>query len=733
MSVYGRATHSSFSAPRPFSLGSGSPTSAGSGSLSFIPPRQLLGAVPCETERARSISRATDRSISSGFMSADSYMVTQLHEEVGVLREEISRLSRERDEAGTESRTLRECYGALVQKISSKLSDITPTYGENIDVGIFYEAPSPEFKRQHHGVHWWEQDTFVAWDKSSDKQLEKDRGTLGYLEKSNGEPLTHDESKRLRDQVRSFWHGLAEQKKLSLKWAQTSLHGLYLTAKFLRDNYEVFRLCDYNWKVEHFCTTEFPEYRRWHLDDEGNRKHKESSNATPVEQSESAKRPKVSIQEQRQCHSALTKEEMADLYLMDQTPACEALHGHAVSIDAKATSSASPHPASASHASPLSAPMASGSQPIALAPTQSLANIPQGVALPGDPTVHPTHAGSHHQVLPPPPPPPTGPADTSRHASTAPAQGVALPGDSTVQPATHAGSHYQVLPAPTPSPTGPADMSRPTSTAPAQGVTPPGASTVPTMHAGFYHQVHTALTQSPAALVDMIHNASTARPQHPIGPPMGSLFSSLPGMYAPAFSYGALGSSVGPSQYPGAYYGSHQQVLTPMAHLAPCETPRAMSIAPSSTPAPSQAPWARPTPEKHVGTDAVATPPTPTDAAPMGPPQAPTSSSTTGSGTGARNALRSLRSRNMETTTSVPIKKGYRPGPKLNGRTLAGWRWTTRQDQSKVDKTDFANWYEKFLTEEQRRASKYDEEVQRLMREEPSRRSLKDVAIGDLY
>ncbi|EIW76762.1 hypothetical protein CONPUDRAFT_76351 [Coniophora puteana RWD-64-598 SS2] len=438
----------------------------GSGTLSssvgsFVPRQPLESAKYSSAyNHNHSMSQATDGSISLGFMGSEGYMVSQLHQlqdEMLGLQADVPQLLKKRDAVLAEAKGLwythpglysaydlvilliREYYESLLKTITSKLSCDNWALGNSgsankVNMGIFYKVHLSKFKAMH-CMRWWDKASWTIWDKSSKKQLEADRGSLPYLKKLNCKPLMNQEVKCLRKQVRHFWEGLAEDKKFSVKWAQTSLSAPYLTMQFLRENYEVFRLCNYDWKAKHFCTTKFPEFWQQHLNDKGNKKQKESPDGQE-NTVESVKHLKLLQEEPHLCQPGLTEEEKEDLYTMpDSASGTKEQCQHVAAVDAVPRDELFSRPASISH-QPLAhmlyapAPAIHSSPPAyptLLAPTSSLAS--QMYAAPTVPLAVP-QVVTPSQVLPPPSPYlPSDPA--SRHYSVTAFQ---LHADKTSQP-----------------------------------------------------------------------------------------------------------------------------------------------------------------------------------------------------------------------------------------------------------------------------------------------------------
>jgi hypothetical protein len=105
------------------------------------------------------------------------------------------------------------------------------------------------------------------------------RGTAPYLGEEDGAHVTNATLKSIRRRCRAAWAELVVKKLAPPTWARLCASGQTLMQHVMEKEFPLFRFDADGWKLTLLCTTDYPNWRKRHLDHDGNWKNPDKNAA----------------------------------------------------------------------------------------------------------------------------------------------------------------------------------------------------------------------------------------------------------------------------------------------------------------------------------------------------------------------------------------------------------------------------------------------------------------------
>ncbi|KAG2109537.1 hypothetical protein DEU56DRAFT_985454 [Suillus clintonianus] len=125
-------------------------------------------------------------------------------------------------------------------------------------------------------VNFWTHEDFKKWDSAADAQGDQ-RGSLPFLEHTNGDPVTASEQRAIMKTFRAVWFGLRQRGIAPISWGRAIPDARNALYKEVSRLHPELALCDRYWKIEHIARDRYPSWASTHL------KEGDSSSTDPEE------------------------------------------------------------------------------------------------------------------------------------------------------------------------------------------------------------------------------------------------------------------------------------------------------------------------------------------------------------------------------------------------------------------------------------------------------------------
>ncbi|KAG1797245.1 hypothetical protein EV424DRAFT_1546678 [Suillus variegatus] len=181
---------------------------------------------------------------------------------------EVARLSGERD-------TIKQSFDDLI-KVLRLPTDTDPLNFSiaSITARDADESPGRPNRISHPKVRFWLRSDYDRWlDNPMAQRTNGNRGTAPYLEDENGSPISSATLKSIRRGCRGVWAELVVKKLAPPTWARLCATGQKLVRTFMEKEFPIFRLDMDGWKLSLLCTTDYPNWRKTHIDNDSNWKN----------------------------------------------------------------------------------------------------------------------------------------------------------------------------------------------------------------------------------------------------------------------------------------------------------------------------------------------------------------------------------------------------------------------------------------------------------------------------
>lgn len=168
---------------------------------------------------------------------------------------------------------LRAAFETLSRSLS--LSDDMSLYsGSNallqplqipVKTGPFvYNSANGLRKEDYPLINFWTHNDFKKWDNAADAQGDQ-RGSLPFLEHTNGDPVTPSEQRAIMKTFRAVWFGLRQRGIAPISWGRAIPDARNALYKEVSRIHPELALCDKYWKIEHVARDRYPSWASTHL------------------------------------------------------------------------------------------------------------------------------------------------------------------------------------------------------------------------------------------------------------------------------------------------------------------------------------------------------------------------------------------------------------------------------------------------------------------------------------
>jgi hypothetical protein len=132
---------------------------------------------------------------------------------------------------------------------------------ENSDSLIVPDQPRPLDEEDYLDVLYWRED---SWVKHTEEQRERGRvpPRLGFLTDDDGNPVTESRIKTFMSTAKQAWNELYRLRLDPSSWTKKTPKAASYLACILKKNFDEFRYCDGDWKVERFAIVKYPDWCR---------------------------------------------------------------------------------------------------------------------------------------------------------------------------------------------------------------------------------------------------------------------------------------------------------------------------------------------------------------------------------------------------------------------------------------------------------------------------------------
>lgn len=133
-------------------------------------------------------------------------------------------------------------------------------------------------RNSHPKVQFWLQSDYNTWLNSATVSHIK-RGTAPYLEEEDGTCITNVTLKSICRRCRTAWADLVVKKLAPPTWARLCASGQTMMWSIMETEFPVLWLDMDGWKLTLLCTTDYPNWWKCHLDQDGSWKNPDKTAA----------------------------------------------------------------------------------------------------------------------------------------------------------------------------------------------------------------------------------------------------------------------------------------------------------------------------------------------------------------------------------------------------------------------------------------------------------------------
>jgi hypothetical protein len=140
------------------------------------------------------------------------------------------------------------------------MSDTAPNQ-EKSDTLTVPDRPQPLDEEDYLGVLYWQEE---LWVKHTEEQRERGQNPsrLGFLTDDDGNPVTEPRIKMFMSTAKQAWNELYRLRLDPISWTKKTPKAASYLAYVLKTNFDEFRYCDGDWKVERFAIVKYPDWCR---------------------------------------------------------------------------------------------------------------------------------------------------------------------------------------------------------------------------------------------------------------------------------------------------------------------------------------------------------------------------------------------------------------------------------------------------------------------------------------
>ncbi|KAG1882595.1 hypothetical protein F4604DRAFT_1986122 [Suillus subluteus] len=170
-----------------------------------------------------------------------------------------------------------QSFHALIQvlKLPKDTDPLEFSIGDIIASDSHQSRPN---RASHPKIRFWRRSDYDAWLDSALVSRIK-RGTAPYLEEEDGNHITNATLKSIRRTCRTAWAELVVKKLAPPTWARLCASGQSLMQSVMEKEFPLFRFDADGWKLTLLCTTDYPNWRKRHLNQDGTWKNPDKTAA----------------------------------------------------------------------------------------------------------------------------------------------------------------------------------------------------------------------------------------------------------------------------------------------------------------------------------------------------------------------------------------------------------------------------------------------------------------------
>jgi hypothetical protein len=133
---------------------------------------------------------------------------------------------------------------------------------EKMDI-LVPEQPAPQslHEEDYPDIPYWREQ---SWVKYFEEQRERGNtpSRLGFLTDDDGDPVTESRIKTFMTTAKQAWNELYRLRLDPKSWTKKTPKAASYLAYIMKKNYDEFRYCDGDWKIERFAIVKYPDWCR---------------------------------------------------------------------------------------------------------------------------------------------------------------------------------------------------------------------------------------------------------------------------------------------------------------------------------------------------------------------------------------------------------------------------------------------------------------------------------------
>jgi hypothetical protein len=132
---------------------------------------------------------------------------------------------------------------------------------ENSDSLVVPDQPQPLDEEDYPEVLYWQEE---LWAKHTEEQKERGQNPprLGFLTDDDGNPVPESRIKFFMATAKQAWNELYRLRLDPVSWTKKTPKAASYLAYHLKKNFDEFRYCHGDWKVERFAIVKYPDWCR---------------------------------------------------------------------------------------------------------------------------------------------------------------------------------------------------------------------------------------------------------------------------------------------------------------------------------------------------------------------------------------------------------------------------------------------------------------------------------------
>lgn len=141
------------------------------------------------------------------------------------------------------------------------MPDTAASNQEKPDSLVVPNQPRPLDEEDYPEVLYWCEE---SWVKHTEEERERGRNPprLGFLTDDDGNPVTEARIKMFMSTAKQAWNELYRLRLDPSSWTKKTPKAASYLTYILKRNFDEFRYCDGDWKVERFAIVKYPDWCR---------------------------------------------------------------------------------------------------------------------------------------------------------------------------------------------------------------------------------------------------------------------------------------------------------------------------------------------------------------------------------------------------------------------------------------------------------------------------------------